>query len=260
MKKFERKPQAGKRGSDELVTHWLGEGGLGVECLTAEIDPILYAADAAICREIQRVFRSCDMGPKELPLAVLAPPADSIGWQLGVLARDFASVLWVQEDDELHHQATDHFGAELVCGELPERFEGAVELMLVTEYRWPSLGEFYDVVSQTCCALSTQGQALFVLAGRENGHEVTVQFENGETLSWTEGNWPKRFGMPTPFRVEICGFKELNQDASFGVTEFLQRNRGFFGKEARQLVLQRVREEDFLKTENQVAVLLSFNA
>jgi len=142
--------------------HWLGLGAEGAELLLSSFCPYLYACDQVLCRRILRLAHRID-SHGERPLAVLAPPADFVGWHLPFLAKYFNLFIWTSELGDYVEEAASAFGAEIFSGEIPTGLNGAVDLFLYTDFNWDSEDTFYRAVLEAKNCLTPDGEALFIL-------------------------------------------------------------------------------------------------
>jgi hypothetical protein len=254
MRKYLRKAQTGRRARiEEDSSHWLGEGAYGQELLLAEVDPHLFSVDRAISSQVSSLSHRIIPGEDGV-YAVLILPEGGVGWQLGYLSRCFNTYVWSSKTDELLDSAARHFGALLLSGDLLAEVDRRVDLLIHTDYLWPSERVFVEEIRCSMELLNDEGVSMFVLVGcREKREEsrplvsrVLGSKNFGEdVIEWSDGrrsylSWLlSRFESSEVFSVSVA--ESLKLDPS----EFIKRNRGFFGRNIRDMMLKRMGESDF---------------
>ena len=222
--------------------HWLDEGELGRECLFDDLDPFLYAIDRAIATKASQIAHSYD-GEDEKPRALLAPPVASVPWQIGNLSRHYRVEIWVPDPDDLVERAAEAFDAHVLVGEIPDELVGMIDLFLVTNTHWENHNHFLLWQKEALPFLAEDGELCVVLRSVGEGGLLSVSWDDGSETLLTDlvslGPEAKRAEFKT-----IC-LPEFAPDKSSFLTDFLHRHRQFFGRNARDLCLTRMHEDDF---------------
>ena len=239
-----RKLRSGHRVFDEVVKHWLGEGSDGQESLLLDLDPYLFAADAVLCRAASTVAHRYD-GDEKRPLAMLIPPRGTVSWHIGYLAKKFDLCLWIFEQDEIIEEAAEYFNASIFTGELPDGVAGTIDFLLLTEYSWNSVIEFSGAIRTAGSLLSDSGISCAVLRCWGDNDCPTINWGDGGRSGLRELILGDIFHLPSPDGYTMISLPDVDPSQGHGVTDFLKRHRPFFGKNARELFFERMRDPDF---------------
>jgi hypothetical protein len=236
------KPYSGRHREEGPPRHWLHEGSTGQESLLLELDPCLYALDQALATVAASVAHSVDHG-EEKPYAVLVPPAQTVGWQLGFLSKNYNVYVWSETFDEVLGQAADRFGAQVIDGDLYAELEHEIDLFVYTDYSWRSARQFAQTIKETKKLLSVAGKACFAVSARGDGslRQVNWQDGSGTSLSKIMQEGFPHVAPPEQLR-KVC-LSQLEPNSI--LPAFLKRNRDFFGRNMREEFLERMQEMDF---------------
>lgn len=254
QKTYARKPHARRRHRRSEARHWLEEGSLGQETLFSELDPYLLATDRILCRRAtQLAFRL--KRSRETPRAVLLPPAGTVGWQIGHLAKHFELYVWCPEPDEIQEAAAAKFGAILISGSLDQLPDACADLIMITDVGWRDRREFAEAVRELREYLSGEGEALCVLRAIDEGTGVIIEWDAGSRLPLGE----LLAANDAPSEWELAPL--VTGPSDFDLGTFLKRHRTFFGRNARDFCLDRLYDPDFARNardSTRCAVLLSW--
>jgi hypothetical protein len=236
--------RAQKRGKESLSRHWLGEGSFGQDSLLTEIDPHLYAIDQKLCHHIsQLAFHNAIKDGK--PEAVIVSGPDAVPWLIPFMTDRYCLWIWGQEEDDLLNAAAASFNAEIFYGELPERLQGRASVAVLAHSHWAGPELLMDALRLFSQTLGAGGRVLTVLRGRMIEGEPHVEWEAGEHTALADLLAGNIFRFEPPVIVEEASLGEIGALRDFGISAFLLRHHEFFGEEARDLVLARMRERDF---------------
>ncbi len=243
---YRRKPHSVRRALPTELPHWLEEGVDGQQLLFDEVTPELFALDQAICSEINRLAHT-GVRPTAKPQAILAPPAGAFGWQMSFLAKHLHVNLWSGEDDESFLKAVSQFSCGLFSGEIPERFRGEIALALFTDSLWGSQREFISTVAEVLAVLADDGKAFFCLRGIADAERVQIVWGDGGVSDLNELCGGDAFlpGIGAATLVEKIDLTRKKYLESEYLSAFLKRHRGFFGKDARETLANRVLGADY---------------
>jgi len=234
--------------------HWLGHGLDGQEALLFDLDPYLYALDAHICRVSQQIAFSTDARvskpSKERPKAAIILGDELNPWSIGFLSEKFDLVLVTDFIDPIVEETADHFNAIILDEEKFYNLEPVIDFALFfncsAELGRDLIKSAFDITN----ILAIGGVALFPTRTTEIlGAEVRANW-----LSTTLGF--KEFDSIEVFQTS---FSELLKTPDYGVGEFAKRHKSFYGKEARDLCLKRIYEDDFqevVKGNNEILELI----
>ena len=244
MTHYQRKPYAGRHKEESEQRHWLEEGVAGQESLLLELDAWLYALDQPLAAIASGVAHAC-VPRQERPFAVFIPLYDTIGWQLASLSKHYNVYLWSENGDELLTRAANVFGAEIVDEDLLGQLEHEVDFFLCSNYVWTSEQTFKRAVRNARASLSREGRACFVLRGTGAGEDISVVWREGTSTALAEILAAEPAALPPVAENRLIALKDA--DPVSLLPAFLKRNRDFFGRNMRELFLQRMQEEDFGK-------------
>ena len=220
--------------------HWLGHGFDGQDALLLDLDPYLYVLDSQICRVSQQIaFSGEERGlkaVKERPKAAIILGHDLNPWSVGFLSERFDIVLVTEFADPIVEETASRFNAIVLDEEQFYELEPVIDFAL-----------FFNCASELDAALIKSaheisnvivqgGVSLFPLRTKDKlSAEVKSSWLNG-TLGFREFS---------SIDIYQNSFTELKKLPDYGVTEFAKRHRSFYGKEARDLCLKRIYEDDF---------------
>ena len=244
MLKTRRKPHSGKRIRPSDVRHWLDEGVAGQESLRLELDPFLYAADAAVYRIASSVaHRNRDKNAR--PVALFVPACGGIGWQLGFLSQHYDVVLICDDADAITVAAAEHFNVELCNGAVPSHFESVGSFYLMTKLRWGSSSELIDELRDAESWLHPGGVVAAVFLAKEEGEGPEICWADGSSVPVKQFANGEVFRLPKPSAVQSVALPSVNPCDGALVSKFLKRNRAYFGRGVRELFLERASDPDF---------------
>lgn len=233
---------ARQRGKDTSSEHWMGLGQFGQDALLHDFDPTLYALDQALNSAAVSQFHRLGRR-EERPLALIVPPEDSLIWHVGRISELFQVGLWQLEPDPVIDDILNRFGASLVQGPLADLPE-LLALVILLQHDWVHAGAWLHTV-QTCAeSLEEEGMLLALLKVRAQGDSGLVQWQDGSetNVADLQNDLCQEFKSVDNRRVELTP-KILSDDEY--LSEFLRRHRSFFGRNARELCLARMSEDDF---------------
>lgn len=253
-------------GESESGFHWLGEGRGGQEALFLEVEPTQFFLDQIIASQAASLAHSLDVQAfhrhekhSQRPFALLVPPETSIGWQLGYLSKHYSVYDSTQLDGLITDRASEHFGAQIVGTDFEQEVEHFLDFCLLANPIWQSWGSFRLWLEQILSLLSDVGILFAVLPSRRSTKgESYILWEDGTESLVEEG----LIEGATALKAQTMfwePFSESRAMESERIASFLKRNRAFFGKNVRDLLFQRIRDEDFLtevNEENRGAMLL----
>jgi hypothetical protein len=243
MKQFRSKPHSGRSRSDSGYDHWLGEGVQGQETLLDDLDPTLYLVDSVISSLITSTALGADRRDRR-PQAILVPAEGSLGWHVGALAKRFEVAVWTAEDDELISETAYHFNARTFTGDLGEGADDGSELVLFTAYSWPSETEFRQALDEALDTLTENGAAILVLPLEQSPSGPQIRWTGSAATPLAELTNPET-DRDTPRSFEVFWFKGFNPKESEVLGGFLKRHRDYFGKNVRELTLDRLSSPEF---------------
>ncbi len=244
MKQFRRKPHSGKSRAEQKYEHWLGEGIQGQETLLDDLDPTLYLADSAVSSLITSTALNSDRRDRR-PQAILVPDQGTIGWHIGFLAKRFDVSVWTGDDDELISETAYRFNAKTFSGDLSEGGLDGVDLVLFSAYSWPDPAEFEAAVEEASGTLLESGQTVFILPIERRAGEAYVRWSASSATRLDTLTVPDDPGRPLPRTVELFWFSEFDPRDSEYLAGFLKRHREYFGKNIRDLMVDRLRSPEF---------------
>lgn len=259
MKQFRRKPHSGRSRSASNYEHWLGEGIQGQETLVDDLDPTLYLADSAICSLITSTALACGSRDRR-PQAILVPNEGEIGWHIGYLAKRFDVAVWTGDDDELISETAYRFNAKTFSGDLAEQSADGVELILFSAYNWPSVAEFVRGVDEALDCLSENGAAAFVLPLEISPNGALIRWSAEASTPLARLTEPDEAIQALPRSSEVLEFSAFDPRETEVLNSFLKRHREYFGKNIRELVVDRLTSPEFaLQTTPFGAALLVYS-
>ncbi len=240
-------------GESESGFHWLGEGRGGQEALFLDLEPTQFFLDQTIASQAASLARALDVQAfhrsekhSQRPFAVLVPPETSIGWQLGYLSKHYSVYASTQLDGLITDLASEHFGAQVIGSDFEQEVEHFVDFFLLANPFWQNWQSFRAWLRQLLPLLSDQGVLCAVLPCRiAEEDEVCILWEDASETPVCEGV----IAGDTSLQAENVVFEpysEARARESERIASFLKRNRAFFGKNVRDLLLQRIHDEDFL--------------
>ena len=249
MNEHKRKKTHNRRrpGSDDSG-HWLNEGINGEESLLLELDPYLFACDQMLSTLSSSVAHRAETEAKgELPFAVLVPPEGSVGWQLGYLSKKFNVYIWADEGDDFLREAADQFGAKVISGDLETELTQPIELFLFTD-DWQTQSEFISSLREARDCLSICGTIGAVLKAKGLAVPERVCWADGDECGVTVLQNGGLFPLTAPSELLYARLSDLRPSEGEAFKGFVKRNRPFFGKNLRELLLSRMEEPEFAST------------
>ena len=236
-----RKNDIKKKLHDASENHWLGEGTAGQEMLLLELDPVLFAVDQALATLSSSIAYHYQPVDYQKPFAVLACPDAALAWQLGYLTKHFNTYLLAENVDEVTDQAADRFNAKLVAG--IEEVEHEITFYLNTNTSWSSRLALVNEVRAARTLLAPSGSACFILRAVEDRGDSVIQWSEGIADRLQDIENGDVFSLPKPDEVSRHTLNDSPPEDL--LPSFTKRNREFFGRNMRELFLQRMQESDF---------------
>lgn len=243
MKRSNRKPETRRKEHDASENHWLQEGTAGQESLLLELDPFLFAADQTISTLSSSIAFNFEPDDYEKPFAVLVPPDGAIGWPLGYLSKHYNTYLALDDEDELACQAADRFNAKIIPVESRLEVEHDISFYLNTRLSWRDFAHLAQIARAAFQLLRDDGLACFVLPALKRGAKTLIQWGANEPTDFSLFSSAGVLSLPEPKQVHNCVLSEI--DPIEQLPHFLKRNREFFGRNTRELFLERMQEADF---------------
>ncbi len=225
--------------------HWLGHGVDGQETLLIDLDPYLYVLDSYICKVSQQIAFSEDLRisklSKERPKAAIILGEELNPWSIGYLSDRFDVVLVTDFIDPIIEETANRFNAIILDEEKFFELEPVFDFVLFFNCSAEIDGKLAKSAFDISHVLSTSGVALFPIINSENSSPET-------RVAWIASS----LGFREFSEIEIyqTNFTELKKLPDFGVLEFSKRHKNFYGKEARDLCLKRLYEDDFQEAVN----------
>lgn len=243
MGKTKRKSLQVRR-RDEDRGHWLGAGLAGQDSLLFDLDPYLYAADSVLSKTISQVAHHYD-GENGKALIAICPAPETLPWHSAYLRSHCDVCICAPVDDPLLEFVEESFNVTIFSESVPHSLQGQADIVLFTEAHWKNLSTLEESLHIAEELLADDGRALFVL--QASGEEPNL------TLSWDDPYCETVADLVasrifSKFKIAfetVVPLATLNAQRDFGVGEFAKRHKDFFGKNARELCLSRVYEEDF---------------
>ncbi|MCB0323233.1 MAG: hypothetical protein KDD69_06645 [Bdellovibrionales bacterium] len=259
-----RKAQRGRRNERKeregaaATRHWLGEGSAGQESLLLELEPIAYVLDQAVASISTAVAHRLSLR-HEKPFAVLVPPAGSVGWQLGYLIKRFNVYLCADPTDDHSQEAADRFGAKLIRGEFDAELEHEIGFFLFGGAEWEDRNTFAFAVRQAQACTADDGIVSALLLGERTigasgACETRVLWSDGSSSAMAELGGLSGFTLGVPISTHTVELTMANALDSGRMSAFLKRNRAYFGRETREMLANRIRDEDFCQHFQDVSV------
>jgi len=197
------------------VHHWLGEGLEGQDTLISEIDADWYSADRQIYSLSQSVFHQIDKRA-DTPHACIWTAEDSIPWHIGWLSNSFRTVVVSDSVDPILESYCVEFRTGMIHPEDIHQSLGMIDFFLFFPKVFSDLTELLNA-QQFIEPLLTEVGVGVVLTTTPVFVSSGIEFL--ETPSFT--------GQP-----------------EFGASEFSKRNRDFFGKGAKELIVRRLYQHE----------------
>ena len=264
-----RDPKLKLRRRPQEDGHWLGEGMDGQDSLFFELDPYLYSADRELAQAIRSFyFRLRDskvFNNGDKPKVLFCPPQDAVGFQLGLLSEFFSVSLLAEERDTIREEACAEFHAELLDTGVPPERHQAYDLILHTGCHFRDLDQLRAALRFARDALAFDGRAIFLLAGYVENGEGIIHWADNSTTACSALESGEVFLVKPPVECIIQPLiANAAQDSDY-LGAFLKRHRDYFGRAARGLCLERLKEEEFqIKRSDEPAVMIvswdQFNA
>ncbi len=230
---------------EEQARHWMGEGHFGQEALLLDLDPYLYAIDQVLSHRISQIVHARE-DERARPLAVLVPPEATVSWQLAYLAQHFDLSLWSDDSDAILQDAVSHFDAEIFSGELPPLIHGRLSLFVHTDAAWENRSQLRLALRDTASSLAADGEIIVVLRCRGKLSQLEVEWSDGSSSDLSEVLERHVIaGLSEPSQVVHLSLADFDPRGSEYLTAFLRRHRDFFGRNARDFFLDRMRDADF---------------
>ena len=232
-KRYRSKPHAIRKRRERDNWHWLSSGLIGRQSLLLDIDAPLYAIDAHLSRLVASCAHTYD-GNEERPFALFMPPVDQLGWQIDYLSKEYNVYLWSDPSvDQLD-------GAQLVSGDIEPQIDRWIDLFLTTEYRWLNEDEYTGYLREVLPMLSPEGSAACVLTAIGYEDSLELVWGDGSMTSLTEFVERPPFAIPAPTVSGKWCLSAIDPKEPDRMNAFLKRNRRFFGRDVRELLLDRL--------------------
>ncbi len=214
------------------------------QSLFLELDPYIYRADQVLF-QVLKSFSFERRTRSEKPRALLCPPNDAVGYQIGALSELFQATLFASDPDSLHDEVVRRFRCELIEDRIPESLGGFFDAVVTTNYGWNSESEFVEAVLTAQMLLTPGGMAVFVLPG--------LLTPEGGAILWRDGSETKAgafeagevFRLGAAAAAELIPFSEVTEIEDDYLRRFLKRHRDYFGKAALGACLERMRDTEF---------------
>jgi hypothetical protein len=230
---------------EDQTRHWLGEGYSGQEALLLDLDPYLYAIDQALCHRISQTSHD-KYSVRPSTTALLIPPSGAVYWQISYLSQRFELSVWADSSDTLVQSAADHFDVELFSGDIPSIVNGKIGLVVNADFTWNSRAQFLSEIRQLASTVSDGGELIVVMPGLQDGSVINIRWRD-DSVSELNQLLEMRglLGLELPQTIFTQRLNEFDYQNADYLSAFLKRHRLFFGRNARDLFLARMRESDF---------------
>ena len=243
MKKLKRKPFSGKHNPPKEQSHWLREGRIGQETLFEELDPYFYAIEQSLASRAASIIK--DRRKSDYPSALLISDSENLGLYIQYVIKHYQCFSWLNAADDFAARACEYFNVQMILGD-PARsgFEG-FDLILVSNMQHEDQLAFSQLICESRDYLNDGGRLYVLLCGGEINGQKYIQWTDSSCVQLEDFMHGHIFQLSAPHTAQVLTLRKIDRFDAARVHAFLKRNREYFGKNTREIMLQRLREEDF---------------
>ncbi len=240
-----KKSYTPRRQREREHNHWLSEGADGQDSLLLELDPYLYCLDQTISTIAASIWHKYE-GEATNPFGMLVQSEGSVGWHIGYLSQKYNLYVHCEELDPVIEQAAERFGLQLISMENEHELLHGIEFFLYTRTLWTDTSSFSKAVHRAIDLRAPDGTICFALAAEGTRERPVLRWQDGSTNELHEICRDIELFAAEPPETFVIPLAETDPFEGLALSAFLKRNRDFFGRDVRDLLVRRMHEADFL--------------